>query len=671
MGQENTATDLTTFLASLPAAGTLTKNERLLMIDQALLLLEGFYVHRPLKEAMYAVRPAQRLRLLRYRLEQTPDAQLGSDLRFHNEMTQIFVSLRDLHTNYLLPSPYRGKIAFLPFLVEAYYEGDQRKYLVSRVKQGFSHPTFAPGVEVVRWNGMPMERAVEINADRQAGSNPDARHARGLDAMTIRPLVISLPPDAEWEIIGYRAADGTEQELRQNWQVFTPTPAAPSPFAAAGGDATAGAVGLDLQTEAVRQAKQIFYAPETLAPSSATAAPAGLAGEGAAGSALGLDLQTEAVRQAKQFFFAPETLEESARLAAGGEAAAADSLESRLPGVLKARSVPGPQGNIGYIRIYTFNVDNADAFVAEFIRLAGLLPPIGLIVDVRGNGGGLIWAGERLLQVLTPNRIEPERLQFINTPQTLDLSERHANDGLGPWVDSIQQSVATGATYSRAFPITSEESCNALGQRYVGPVLLIIDPLCYSTTDIFSAGFQDHQVGPIMGVGGHTGAGGANVWTHSLLRSLFPPRDTRFQPLPQGGEMRVAIRQTIRVGPQAGTLVEDLGVIPDRLYKMSRNDLLQDNVDLIQTAAGLLASQPIYKLVLLERSRSGNSVTVAAQTGTLDRLDYLVNDRPQGSLDVTDGEVTFPVTVPPGAGATLLVRGYQNGKCKAAQQLAL
>src|SRR4051812_47201107 len=117
MGQGNTATNLSSFLAALPAAGTLTKKDRLLIVDQALLLLEGFYVHRPLKEAMYAIRPAQRLRLLRYRLEQTPDGQLGSDLRFHNEMTQIFVSLRDLHTNYLLPSPYRGKIAFLPFLI--------------------------------------------------------------------------------------------------------------------------------------------------------------------------------------------------------------------------------------------------------------------------------------------------------------------------------------------------------------------------------------------------------------------------------------------------------------------------------------------------------------------------------------------------------------------------
>ena len=41
--------------------------------------------------------------------------------------------------------------------------------------------------------------------------------------------------------------------------------------------------------------------------------------------------------------------------------------------------------------------------------------------------------------------------------------------------------------------------CNLFGQRYYGPVALIIDALCYSTTDIFAAGFQDHEIGPVIG----------------------------------------------------------------------------------------------------------------------------------------------------------------------------
>ena len=58
----------------------------------------------------------------------------------------------------------------------------------------------------------------------------------------------------------------------------------------------------------------------------------------------------------------------------------------------------------GYIRLRTFSVDDEWAFLSEFIRLAALVPQNGLIIDVRGNGGGLILAGELILQTLTPAR---------------------------------------------------------------------------------------------------------------------------------------------------------------------------------------------------------------------------------------------------------------------------
>ena len=40
-------------------------------------------------------------------------------------MIDIFVGLRDLHTNYLLPSVYQAKAAYLPFRVEEFYEGER------------------------------------------------------------------------------------------------------------------------------------------------------------------------------------------------------------------------------------------------------------------------------------------------------------------------------------------------------------------------------------------------------------------------------------------------------------------------------------------------------------------------------------------------------------------
>jgi C-terminal processing protease CtpA/Prc len=213
-------------------------------------------------------------------------------------------------------------------------------------------------------------------------------------------------------------------------------------------------------------------------------------------------------------------------------AAPPNGLVTSMPNVLTARSVETPYGTYAYIRIYTFNVDNDDKLISEFIRLAKLLPQNGLIIDVRDNGGGLIYASERLLQTLTPHHMKPEPVQFINTPLTYELCRRNSpfpkipSLDLSQGLESIKQAVETSATFSQSFSITPEGRCNNIGQIYNGPVILITDALCYSATDIFAAGFQDHKIGPILGTNGNTGAGGANVWTHALLKLLMGKTDS-------------------------------------------------------------------------------------------------------------------------------------------------
>jgi hypothetical protein len=110
--------------------GLLSQIEREVLVDQALEIVEKLYVHLPLKRAMHAVDPLQRLRLLRHR-----DASI-SEPAFHAELLSIFTRLRDLHTSYILPEPLRNTIAYLPFRMEDYYEGPERHYIVSWVKAG-------------------------------------------------------------------------------------------------------------------------------------------------------------------------------------------------------------------------------------------------------------------------------------------------------------------------------------------------------------------------------------------------------------------------------------------------------------------------------------------------------------------------------------------------------
>ena len=94
-----------------------------------IVLLEQNYVHLTFKQAMHAVSPLQRLRLLRHRLEELRLDMLPPEIEFHNEMTRVFNSLRDLHTTYRLPYPFRDKIAWLPFIVEEFWGGVHRRVL--------------------------------------------------------------------------------------------------------------------------------------------------------------------------------------------------------------------------------------------------------------------------------------------------------------------------------------------------------------------------------------------------------------------------------------------------------------------------------------------------------------------------------------------------------------
>jgi hypothetical protein len=609
------AVDLPTFLAS---AGKLSLEDRKLIVEQALVLMVQNYAHLPLKKAMHAVDPVQRLRLLQQQLQQNPPNNQPPETEFHRELTEIFTSVRDLHTNYILPEPFNGMVAFLPFMVEDYKSAGERRYLVSRVAQGFSHPTFVEGVEIKYWNGMHIEKAVWNQAWRYAGSNREARHARAVQTLTTRTLMITLPPDEDWVVVHYQSLDDEMKELRFDWQLKPPL-LPPETAEARMGVEQAAAMGIDLEQERIQETRKVIFAPQIIARENAVAAKI------LEGNALG-------------------------------------DLESAFPAIFEARSVHTAHGTFGYLRIRTFNKWPPDVFVQEFIRLISGLPQTGLIIDVRGNGGGVIMNGELILQLLTARRIEPEPVQFINTPLNLAICKNNGPTSgidLSPWVESMEQSLQTGAVYSSGFPITSHQESNVIGQKYFGPVVLIMDALCYSTTDIFCAGFQDHNIGPVLGTDGATGAGGANVWEHTLLQQFSPRDESPYKSLPKGANMRVAIRRSLRVGERTGTPVEDLGVMPDKIHDLTREDLLNGNKDLIESASALLVEMParIFN-VSWEITEDGNAL-LSVRSKNIDRLDVYVRTRPYQSLDIKDigaAETVTELKVPTGQ---LELQGFQ------------
>lgn len=547
-------------LAGIGTGGVeLTLADRRLVVDQARVLLEEAYAHLPFKRSLHAVDPVQRLRLLDYRLsQQQPGEQ--PEAAFHREMIDIFTSLRDLHTTYVVPHRFREAVVLLPFRVEEYFEpsggrggtaSPQAVYVASKVAAPEAiEAGFVDGVRITHWNGVPMQRAIELLAEKQAAGNDPAAFGRALDALTLRPLLSSMVPDEEWVEVRYVDDAGATGDVRFTWEPRD-APADVLP------DHVNTALGIDAQTYAVSAVRKEIYARN--------------------------DQQWTQAAENRGALRSPVALQDF-------------HLETTMPWIFRAHRTRDQR--YGYIRIFSFTTRKPDVLVTEFARLAGELPDTGLIIDVRGNAGGSIVAAEGVLQVLSAADIRPSRAQFTTSPLLLSICERHRKPSnsvplaLAPWVDSLRNAVITGSPYSRGFPITSPEFLASVTERYAGPVVLIVDALCYSATDMFAAGFIDHRVGRIVGTADNTGAGGGNVWLHSDLLKLAGP-DSDLEPLPGGIDMRVAVRRTTRVHDHEGEILEDLGVQIDHRHHMTRADVLEGNRDLIAAAAAQLKKQNV------------------------------------------------------------------------------
>jgi peptidase S41-like protein len=522
--------------AAAQAGPALDGGQRLEVVDTLAQVLGGAYCHLPQKRAGYAVDPVQALALLRRRCVELTDGE------FHLALTGLVTGLRDAHTRYVGPAALGDQVATLGFVVEQHGPDGAPRFLVSKVAEGagIDEPSFQPGVELEWWNGVPFARAVDLHAHRETGGRPDARRARALESLTFRSLRYGPPPDEHRVDIGYRTRRGAARELRLPWRVVAP-----------------GRAGSAVQA----------------------GSPASLK--------LAANLAAEAVREAKTLLFAPGVWH-AERSGAATTAAGRDWLATALPDALAARPVRTRRGELGYLRIWSFDVADDDAFVAEVARLLDQLPQRGLIVDLRSNPGGLIWAAERLLQLFTGNRIVPTRFSLLASPLTRAMAASPFNRlELEAWARSLEDAVATGELYSQPLPLTDPAWCNDVGQRYAGPVVAVVDANTYSSGDLFAAGFVDNGIGPLVCVGEATGAGGANVWTGAQLRDALAGTPFAFGTLPAGVGFTVSVRRVVRSGPADGVPIEDLGVggIP---YQMTRRDLLDGNRDLLDACAGVV-----------------------------------------------------------------------------------
>lgn len=555
--------------ARTPAGVSVKKlswGERLDILDALSLVLDGVYVHLPLKRALYGFDVVRGLEHLR---QQLPTM---SDLQFHRELTLLINHLRDAHTQYQGPWTVKDPVASLPFLVEAYGPADQPTYVVSKVdRRSVQDPNFVAGVTIDYWNGIPFDRAVDLHAESETGGRPDSRRARALESLTFRSLEYAPPPNEEWVVLSYRDLKGKLRRTRLNWEGIDPK--------------RAPAASKTLGTRIRR----------------------------------GINPAAEAVRRAKKFRF-NHALWQAERKHT--PRARAGSVE-RFADFLTASTVTTRKGRFGYLRIWSFDVDDDQAFIKATISLLRKLPDRGVIIDLRDNPGGYIWAAERLLQLFTPHPVTPTKFALRATRLTAAMARAAINQSeLAPWAESLFTAESTGEPYSSHLPITPYEQCNDIGQHYGGPVVVIVDANTYSSGDLFTAGILDNGIGPVICIGEATGAGGANVWDSEDLRAALDAAEHPLPQLPSGVSFTVAVRRAVRSGDADGTLIEDAGV-PGQRYEMTRDDIFKKNSDLIEHCGEILAAHPHTRLEVKRNRR-----TLTVKTKGLDQLDLYVNGHP-------------------------------------------
>jgi C-terminal processing protease CtpA/Prc len=536
------------------APGTLTRAERLRLLDGIERALEGVYAHLPLKRARYGLDPLQRLRILR------AQADALDDQAFHLTLADTLARLRDAHTAYTGPRSIGDTNAVLPFQLEMLGPPDAARYVVTKVVRNSQRldATFDAGVEVLFWNGVPIDRAVQRWSETAWGGRPDSQRVAALQTLTMRPLRYGPPPDEHWVVVGYREADakgrlhGPLLEQRMDWRIVQPQAIA---MAIAGARAAGG----DAKRRAAKRA-------------------------GTAALRRAVNPAGEATRRARMLMFAPQAL-------LGGAPRRRSALASQLPDFFKVEVVATPAGELPLLRIYSFDIDSDDAFVDELLRLLPLLPQDGLAIDIRDNPGGNIWAAERTLQLFSARPIVPTRFSVLATAFTrlAAATPGLGRDELGPWQPSLEAAVRNGELYSRALPITPPALANAIGRVYPGPTLLVVNANTYSSGDLFAAGYVDHAIGPVVVVGQATAGGGANVLDYDVLAAMVANTPQALPALPDGVGLTLSFRRATRGGPSEGLPIEDVGIEGDESYAMTRDDVLNGNCDLYARCAATLA----------------------------------------------------------------------------------
>lgn len=634
------------FLQEAAAAPAFTTEERLLVLNQAELVLRNLYAHLAFKKTDDPqANPFVAFQQIRDQVDTL------SDFDFHTCMLLALAKVRDVHTSYQAPSPYQGAVAFLPFHIRFFEHAKGRfRFVVAKTMAAsedgtLGHEAFRVGSEIISWNDLDPLDATRVAAALQPGANLDAELSRGVARMTIRSIashgVTALPGAPPFQLLHHATlryiapGEKKKREITFPWLVATG-------FGATSFSSAAFSVS-DALTLMQRWAK-CSYRPDKLVKPSAPE-------QAAAPAATGADDWLEA-----QF--------------------ATDPPRPGCPHPDLLRNDPDPEYPLGYLRIRHFAGD-APALLedAKLAQAADLLRRFdreargGLILDIRGNPGGQIRLAERMLQLFSPGEIRPLTFHFPRTQFVNDVIEFfRANSGAAgrfeDWIVTRPGDESTDEHLTPGRTITPPASANDTGQVYQSPVVLLFDALTYSAADMFAAGFQDHGIGELIGVDCSTGGGGADKWSYQdIVDSLKPVPGIELPGLPRDCRLTLAVRRCTRPGADQQP-IEDIGVAPHLFHPRTERDVLGNNDDLFALACERLMA-PLARLDVEDQQRDGATLTLTVSVVGAGFVAFRLDGHVLASGPITECQPrTFAMTIPESTAAApqLRLEAYESSK---------
>lgn len=570
----------------------LTPEDKLLIIDQARIILKDMFVHRDLKLQHFGP-DADPLPLL---LDLKNRAPSISTTAFHREMLKAFQKMHDWHTTYQMPKPYNCFRTLLPIAFKAVNDefGKEVIGVDSVVASPEVKKLLPEGVDLkagdilVKYNGQDPKKIIAENAGRVLGANPAAVKRDSVGLLGWVSQKYNLLPDDDTVTVTLRGKDGVEKTYTLPWitrgdnKCINPQQVS--------GDSEADKAEKDSQNEF----NQIFRKPKKLS-----------------------------------------------RFKGPG-----DLIESRDP-ILKYKIIRNEFGSFGYLRLESFVPEKLSSqdLVLEIKRLLNgpLAEGDGLIIDIRSNGGGYIWIGEAMVQLLNQRNTVP--LNFVLKNSETNRFFWETSSPSDPFTLELKKANTEGRAYSNPIPLNSAAGLNSMGQFHMKPVAVFMNASCYSTCDMFSASMQDLGAGIIVGEDLNTGAGGANNWNlQTILANLPEGNKGPFKPLPGGLNIGFSFRQTLRTGLHAGEYIEDTGVKADMVVEASTDDLDTSEVQLRKISRKLaeealkfrswvkMEDMPSMDVKLNERP------TVKMKWEFTDSVDVRVNGIIKGSIDLENSQ---------------------------------